>query len=164
MRKKIKLHIFEIIFGVCLTIYFAFLGLVFFAPRVDLYKRGFVSCTEDMITEFSACTKNKIWCFSKIMLKNQACDFRVVKNGFALWLKGEQKTPWANYYFVPVEENLNPTEDEELQAYYQKHSDFVKEMEELNNKYFELEESLKNKTPELPVVPQQTKGEENEQK
>ena len=135
MLNYLKKHAFILVFGVFFALYFAFLMLIFFAPRVDVYERGFVACTKNMIGEFSACHNGKIRCAAKIMLKNHLCDFNVVKTGFSLWLNGEQKTPWANYYFEPVEEDLNPTEDEALQAYYKEHADIVKEMEDLNKIY-----------------------------
>jgi len=162
MLDKLKKHAFMIGFGIVFCVYLAFLALVFFAPRVDLYERGFVGCTKKMIVEFSVCQKNKMWCTLKMMLKNHVCDFKVVKTGFSSWLQGEQKTPWANYYFEPVTENLNPTEDEELQTYYQEHLDMLSEMEELNKKYFELEEKLNQKKPEVPQVPTKQQGETDE--
>jgi len=96
-----------------------------------------------------------------VMLKNHVCDFNVVKTGFSLWLDGKQKTPWKNYYFEPVTENPDPTEDEELQAYYKKHLDMVKEMEELNQKYFALEEKLDAHEAAEVQTHEPNKGEEN---
>lgn len=161
MLKYIKKHIFMIVFSLVFGLYFCFLMLIFFAPRVDLEERGFVKCTKNMIADFSNCQKNKVRCAVKTMFKNHICDFNVVKTGFSQWLKGEQKTPWANYYFEPVTEDLNPAEDEELQAYYQKHQDILSEMEELNQKYFELEKQLDKKELEVPEQHQSHKGKKN---
>ena len=160
MLKKIKKHIFVVVFGIFFGLYIAFLALIFFAPRVDLYERGFVKCTKNMIADFSGCTKNKLRCATKAMFQNHACDFKVIQTGVLLWLKGDQKTPWANYYFEPVTEEPNPTEDEELQAYYKQHLDMVKEMEELNQKYFELDKQLTEQERQIPQHPQQDKGKE----
>lgn len=162
MFAKIKKHAFVIVFVSFFALYFAFLMLIFFAPRVDLYERGFVSCTKNMIADFAKCEKNKLGCAVKIMAKNHVCDFKVVKTGFSEWMVGKQKTPWANYYFEPVTEDLNPMEDEELQAYYREHRDIVSEMEALNQKYFELDKQLSQKEIETPEVPQINKGNEND--
>ena len=164
MIHKIKKHAFAIVFGFVFALYFAFLMLIFFAPRVDLYGRGFVGCTKKMIADFEKCEKKKAGCAAKVMIKNHACDFGVVKTGFVLWTQGKQKTPWANYYFEPVTEEPNPIEDEELKAYYQKHVDIVSEMEELNQKYFELEKQLDKNKIAVPQEPQNNQGDENEQK
>ena len=163
MLNYIKKHIFMIVCGLFFVLYFCFLALIFFAPRVDLQERGFVKCTKNMIVDFSDCTRNKVWCAAKTMLKNHVCDFNVVKTGFLLWLDGQQSTPWANYYFEPVTENLNPLEDEELQAYYQKHVDLLSEMEELNKKHIALEKELEKHKIETPQPLQEVKGDINEQ-
>ena len=160
MLKKIKKNIFMIVFGIIFGLYIAFLALIFFAPRVDLYERGFVKCTKNMIADFSGCAKNKLRCAAKAMFRNHACDFKVIQTGFSLWLKEEQKTPWANYYFEPVTEEPNPVDDEELQAYYKQHLDMVKEMEELNQKYFELDKRLSEQERQIPQHSQQNKGKE----
>jgi len=161
MRKYFGKHAFWTVFGIIFTLYFVFLMIIFFAPRVDLYERGFVACTKNMIQEFSMCQKNKTLCAAKVMLKNHVCDFNVVKTGFSLWLDGKQKTPWENYYFEPVTEEPVSTEAEELKAYYEKHLDMLKEMEELNQKYFELEKKLDASEAENVEMPKQNKGEEN---
>lgn len=161
MLKYLKKHVFLIVFSLLFVFYFAFLTIIFFAPRVDLYDRGFVACTKNMMADFSKCQKNKTWCATKVMLKNHACDFNVIKVGFSLWLDGKQKTPWENYYFESVTENPNPMEDEELQAYYEKHLDMLKEMEELNQKYFELEKKLDEQGKKELQMPQPNEGKEN---
>lgn len=156
MLKKIKKHAFMIFFGIIFILYFAFLTLIFFAPRVDVQQRGFVACTHQMIANFSVCGKHNVWCAGKVMLKNHACDFRVVTTGLKAWWNGLQKTPWANYYFEPQTEEKQPEieMDEELQAYYQKHLDMVSEMEALNQKYIELEKQHNQINVQMPVAPE----------
>ena len=153
MRKFLKKHLFWIIIDIVFTIYFLFLALVFFAPRVDMAERGFIPCTKKMINDMLICQQNKTWCTVKFVVKNNICDFKVVKEGFRLWLDGKQERPWSNYYFEPVLEEPE-TEDEELKAYYQEHLDLFSEMEELNKNRIELEKKLKEAKEEVPALPE----------
>lgn len=153
MFQKIKKHWFGIIAGMIFVLYALFLMLVFFAPRVDIKERGFVFCTKQMMAQFGECSKNKVLCTIKVMLKNNVCDFNVVKTGFVQWLDGTQKTPWANYYFEPVLSQEDPADDEELKAYYQEHLDLFAEMEELNKNRIELEKQTQKIVDEPPSAP-----------
>jgi len=139
MRKFIKKNAFWIVVDFVFLLYFAFLGLIFFAPRVDKLERGFIGCTKNLIEDIYQCREVGVWCSIKATLKNNICDFKVIKSGFVAWLNGKQKTPFANYYFEPV---LEDEPDEELKALYQEHIDIFKDMEELNKKRIELERKL----------------------
>ena len=143
MFQKIKKHLFWIVCGVIFALYFAFLAIIFFAPHQDTEERGFVLCTKQMMQDFASCQTNKISCAFKIVLKNNACDFKVIKDGFVLWLDDKQQTPWANYYFEPAEqEDTLPLEDKAFKTYYENHQKIVQEMEELNKKAIELEKGI----------------------
>ena len=162
MLLKIKKHWFVIALGVFIVFYFGFLSLVFFAPRIDGLDRGFVGCTKKLIAEISVCQKGSVWCTVKAVLKNNSCDFKVVKNGFILWLKGKQKRPWSNYYFKPDNE-IPQMPDEELEAYYREHLDIFGEMEALNKERIKLEKSLNNIDDEAPKAPQQIEEEKKDE-
>lgn len=162
MRKFIKKNLFWIIADIFFTVYFLFLALIFFAPRVDLAERGFIPCTKKMINDMLSCQQNKTWCTVKFVLKNNVCDFKVVKEGFHLWLAGKQERPWSNYYFEPLLEEEPEIEDEELKAYYQEHRDLFSEMEELNKNRIELEKKLKEAKEETPDLLEKNENSEKE--
>lgn len=129
-------------FGLFLAIITSFFVLVFiivlFAPRQDELKRGFIPCTEKMAEEMLSCESNrKVFCMLKAVVKNNFCDIDVIGEGLKKWLLGEQKTPWANYYFTP---QLSE-EDEGLKEYLDKHPNIGKRMQELrkNNLLEEVE-------------------------
>lgn len=160
MLSKIKKHWFAVLVGLFIVFYFSFLSLVFFAPREDALSRGFVGCTKKLIDEIYDCQKGSVVCTFKAVIKNNACDFKVVREGFSLWLAKKQKTPWANYFFEPAQEQPQ-VQDEALEEYYDKHVDIFKEMEDLNKERIELEKSLSRFETEAPEVPN-GKQKENE--
>ena len=139
MFKTLKKHWFLIVCSLIFGLYFAFLGLVFFAPHQDARSRGFVKCTTQMMQQLPLCQKSKIWCTFKIVIKNNYCDFKVVKEGFVLWLDGYEPKPWSYYYFTPTSHEPPVLENGALKEYYQTHQNIVQEMEDLNQKAIELE-------------------------
>ena len=144
MFRFLKKHWFWIIVDSVLLLYFIFLGLIFFAPRIDKLNRGFIPCTQNLVEEVYHCQKKGVWCTLRATLKNNVCDFNVVKTGFVLWLNGQQKTPFTNYYFEPILEDEPDVKDEELKVLYQQHLDLFKDMEELNKNRIELEKKIRN--------------------
>lgn len=164
MLSKIKKYPFAAFLGLFIVFYFGFLSLVFFAPREDALSRGFVGCTKKLIDEIYNCQKGSVVCTFKAVVKNNACDFKVVCEGFSLWLAKKQKTPWENYFFEPAKEQPQ-VQDEALEEYYAEHVDIFKEMEDLNKERIELEKSLNQFENEAPKVPNgKQKENENEEK
>ena len=147
MYRFLKNHLFWIVCSFIFGFYFAFLALIFFAPHQDALERGFIPCTKQMMQELAMCQKSKVSCTFKLILKNNVCDFKVVKKGFDLWLEGKEKRPWSYYYFTPTLNEPDVLEDEALKDYYQNNQNIAREMEELNQKAIELQirqEQLKN--------------------
>ena len=60
-------------------------------------------------------------------------------------MKGEQKAPWNNYYFTPIEPENPDFQNKELQEVYENNAKILQEMEELNAKRIELEMTLDGK-------------------
>ena len=146
MFQFLKKHLFWIVCGGIFALYFAFLAIIFFAPRADRLERGFIPCTHQLMDKLYACHEKKsIWCQAKAIVQNNACDFKVMKDGFKAWLEGRQETPFSNYYFEPVLDKEIEPDDEELKAFYLEHQNIVQEMEELNKKGIELEMQLEEK-------------------
>ena len=85
-------------FAVC-VIYLT--TMLFMSPRQDALKRGFIPCTEQLVIDISVCERGKILCPLKYLWQDTQCNVKVVFNGFGAWIKGNQKTPWENYLFVP---------------------------------------------------------------
>lgn len=107
-------------FGCLLAIFSLFvLGVVFvvsIAPHNDKELRGFSSCTYDMANELSVYSAKKdILGVARAIIESYVCYIGVIANGFVLWGKNEQKTPWENYLFE--QENFNEFEDEDVEPY-----------------------------------------------
>jgi len=103
-------------------LYYAFLTLfvggviylttmLFLAPRQDVYDRGFIVCTRELVNNLSGCERGKIGCPLKFLWRDMKCNVGIIYTGAADWLKGKQKTPWANYLFEP---QLTAPEDQEI--------------------------------------------------
>ncbi len=145
MLKFMKKYWFAIVFGTLFGLYAVFLLIIAFAPRVDAQNRGFIPCTIELTERLEACNAKSAWCHIKNIAKNNACDFKVITNGFSLWLKGKQNTPWSNYYFTPIEPENPDFQNKELQEVYENNAKILQEMEELNAKRIELEMTLDGK-------------------
>ena len=75
--------------------------MLFISPRQDALKRGFIPCTEKLVTDISGCERGKMSCPLKYLWQDMKCNVDVIMSGFGAWVKGEQKTPWENYLFEP---------------------------------------------------------------
>ena len=143
----IKHHWFGLIISLFMLAYLLVFVLVLFAPRYDEQKRGFIPCTEIMAEELIFCDSSA-WCMLKTIAKNTWCDTNVVAKGFGQWIKGEQKTPWANYLFEPQLSQQNIASDvepeESLQEFYEQTPDIEASMQNLRKLNQELEEQIKN--------------------
>ena len=107
----LKHHWFGLILSLFMLAYLLVFVLVLLSPRYDVQKRGFIPCTETMAEQLIDCD-NGAWCMLKTIVRNGWCDAEVIGGGFRMWLRGEQKTPWANYLFEPEQ----PRPDEETEA------------------------------------------------
>lgn len=76
--------------------------VIFLSPRQDAIKRGFIPCTEKFVADLNNCQRGSIGCLFKYLGADIKCNIYVVGNGFKQWVSGKQKTPWANYLFVPL--------------------------------------------------------------
>lgn len=85
--------------------------VLFLAPRQDAYDRGFIACTRKLVNNLSGCERGKVGCPLKFLWHDMKCNVGIIYDGAADWLKGKQKTPWANYLFEP---QLTAPEDQEL--------------------------------------------------
>ena len=134
-NSQVSHYMFKTIVTLFVVLFFAFFIIVMSSPRQDLQKRGFIQCTEIMAAELHVC-QSKAWCSIKSILKNSFCDSKVITKGFGDWLKGEQKTPWANYIFeAEIEENF----EEALKQFYEENPNVVEEMQKLKESHKELE-------------------------
>ena len=141
MRNFLKIHWFGFIISVFAVFYLTVFLLVLFAPREDGLNRGFIPCTKTLAAEIFACEQNKAWCMSKAIVKNTWCDTLVVLDGFGAWVRGRQKTPWANYLFTPEPFETEPPA-EELQQFYAENPDIAADMQKLDQDRQKLEQDL----------------------
>lgn len=106
---------------------------MFLAPRQDALERGFIPCTRDFVHNISVCERGEISCPLRYLWGDMVCNVSVVASGFGAWIDGTQKTPWANYIYVPetmpeiADESLATGEAylnmEELKQNYEKQAD-----------------------------------------
>ena len=133
----IRYHWFGLLISIMVGLFMIQFFLVLFAPHHDVLNRGFSPCTETMAQAVADCG-NKSFCVMKAVSANAYCDSKVIGQGLAAWIKGEQPRPWSNYLFVP-EYPQEEEPDEGLAEYYLENPDIVKEMNELKQKSEELE-------------------------
>lgn len=135
--------------------------MLFIAPRQDALKRGFIPCTEKLVLDISSCERGKISCPMGYLWQDMKCNVKVVLNGFGAWVKGEQKTPWANYLFEPkalaeIDEETpyvgNVAQDMDN---LEEQIEFIKakqaELEEAKNRQLEINENITMSDPEENV-------------
>ena len=96
----IRQYWFGLITGTFVFVFLALFILILLSPRQDIQKRGFIPCTEMMADNMLSC-EGKVFCLLSAIVKNSWCDMKVVGRGMASWVKGEQRTPWENYIFIP---------------------------------------------------------------
>lgn len=135
-------------FGLLVSLFTAYFVVIFilvlFSPRQDLQKRGFIPCTETMVREMLECNQeSKSFCMIGAVVKNSLCDSKVVLDGLGAWVKGQQPSPWANYYFTP-ELAGSEEEDEGLDEFRRQTPDVEASMEELRR----LNQDLEKQTAE----------------
>ena len=137
----IKIHWFGLIVSLVVFWYVLLFALVLISPKQDNLERGFIPCTKKLQENINSCTTGNL-CVLKHIIKNSACDSGVIISGLNLWIKGEQKNPWANYIFIP---EINSEEiDEGLKEFYAEHPNLEEEMQTLKK----LNEELENNATE----------------
>ncbi len=146
MRNFIKIHWFGLLLSVPTVLFFGVMALVFYSPRQDALKRGFIPCTQQLVKEVFACSEHKHWCMSKAIVKNTGCDFKVVFSGVKAWAEGKQSAPWSNYLFEPELPKTDLAEDDAaVQEYYAENPHSEEDMLKLQEDWNNLEQEW-NKT------------------
>ncbi len=155
----IKHNWFGIFAGILILSGFALFLIVLFSPRQDNQNRGFIPCTEEMAVKLLDCDK-KIGCSLKTILNNSLCDAKVIGQGFSLWLKGEQNTPWANYFFEPDLDNSSEL-PQEVEEFYKENPNLHQDMLRLQKMHEELQAHTPTNQDE--IIPQVAAQQENTQ-
>ncbi len=133
-------HWFGLMVSVFMGLYVIVFLLVLMAPKQDAEQRGFVKCSVQLSENLQNCQASK-WCMLKEVLRNGWCDVKVVAEGIKLWVQGEQPTPWANYFFQPVSEE--PQMSDEVMEYYKQHqAELAKSLKQLKKLNAELEDKV----------------------
>ena len=133
----LKNHWFGLFSSIIVFFYFLIFVLLLISPRIDAKKRGFIPCTEQMITNIFDCGDGAYLCILKQIIKNSSCDVKVIATGLSDWTAGKQKSPWANYIFTPEVDVIEP--DEDLENFYKNNPNVKKQMLELEQMNKELE-------------------------
>lgn len=145
MRNFIKIHWFGILLSFISVLFLGLMALVFYSPRQDVLKRGFIPCTQQLVKDVFACGEHKHWCMSKAIVKNTGCDFKVVLDGAKAWAEGKQPAPWSNYLFEPKLPEPEAAEDDAaIKAYYAENPHSEEDMLKLQQDWDTLEKEWNN--------------------
>lgn len=147
-----------------IVIFVAYMTLMLFiAPKVDMQKRGFIPCTEQLVSSVSICKKGSVGCPLKYLWQDMKCNTFVILDGFGAWMRGKQPTPWANYLFEP-ETIYNNDYDGDIvadMADLEAQSQFIQgkkaELEEAKNRNLNLRDDVLMSAPE-DVLPNDVKA------
>lgn len=131
-----------------MVVFLAQFMIVLLAPAQDTQGRGFVPCHQKMAEEVYDCD-GKVLCVLGGVLENTRCNSGVIADGFLMWIKGKQKTPWDSYFFLQQQPKLQE-KDEALQEFYEKNPNLKQEMNELK----QLNQKLERQVPEVEAVPE----------
>ena len=100
MKKYLREYWFGICVSIVMLLFFALFLIVAFAPHIDAKNRGFIPCSHEMTEKIINCKKMKLLCITNVVFKGNICYIKVIYTGFTAFVKGEQETPWSNYYFT----------------------------------------------------------------
>lgn len=117
--KILRKYWFGILLGGLSFIFLMFVIIVAMAPHNDDQMRGFTPCTYQMAVRLNTVpAKGKVTSVLSAVSDAYLCYAEVVGEGVLLFFKGEQPTPWANYFFkvddpyeIPPEESEPFSED-----------------------------------------------------
>jgi hypothetical protein len=98
-----------------------------------------------MVDNMYDCNR-EIWCSIKAISNNTFCDFKVILDGFNLWLNDKQDTPWSNYIFEPELPDSSFFDKEDLEEYLKNNPDIKAEMKRLDKLRKDLEDEENNQT------------------
>lgn len=97
---------FKLLYYYLLGLFMAFVVylcvMLFISPRQDKLQRGFIPCTAQLVEQFSLCEQGQIGCVAAALWQDTKCNAAVILEGLGAWVRGQQKTPWANYLYTPV--------------------------------------------------------------
>ena len=141
--KFIKHHWFNLLIALLIILSMTMTLLITFAPKEDRLNRGFIPCTLELASNLQNCD-GKLWCAVKTVVKNSACDAKVIGKGLKMWISGEQPAPWSNYFFSPDLSHLEQVSDENVELFYQENPNHLQDFEDVKNNYRNLEESKAN--------------------
>lgn len=133
------------------------------SPKVDMQKRGFIPCTEQLVSSVSICKKGSVGCPLKYLWQDMKCNTFVILDGFGAWMRGKQPTPWANYLFE-AETIYDDDYDGDVvsdMADLEAQSQFIQgkkeELEEAKNRGLNLRDDVLMSAPE-DVLPNDVKA------
>lgn len=122
MKRQVKDYWFIFLCSAIILVFFLFSVIIAVAPHIDQKQRGFAPCTYQMAETFQMADELGFVQTMTIINKGYVCYLSVMWHGWVLFVKGEQKTPWANYLFepeleqIPFEEEGEPYSEDLLKA------------------------------------------------
>ena len=113
MVKFLRHHGFSLFLGLFVLFFLGCVILISQGPHNDAKMRGFTPCTHHLVERLIMDKEPTYSDVFFIIAEGYGCYFKVMGKGIALFYKGEQPTPWANYLF---EEETFDTDDEPFDA------------------------------------------------
>ena len=150
-------HLFYYYLLVLMVLFTAYMTIMLaLSPKQDEQKRGFISCTEQLVISVSSCERGKIFCTLKYLWGDMKCNTVVILGGLGAWIRGQQITPWANYLYEPVVLNDDGVEYEgdikadmaDLEAQSQFIQLKKQELEDVKHRGLNLREDVLMSAPE----------------
>ena len=139
----IKRHWFNLLMALIIVLSMGLTLLVAFSPKEDKLDRGFIPCSKLLAENVTSC-KGNFWCTIKAVIKNSACDTKIIFNGLKMWVHGEQSAPWSNYFFEPDLSHLKNPLNENAELFYQENPNYLQDFEDLKQEHKKLEESIQH--------------------
>lgn len=110
MVKFLKDYWFGILMSCLVFFCLLFAVIIAVAPHNDAKMRGFTPCTYQIAADLGQVEKPQLSAVLKIFGTGYECYFSVIVQGTKQYFAGQQKTPWANYFFEPI--IVDETEEE----------------------------------------------------
>ena len=150
--KYLKVYWFGICVSTVMILFFALFLIVAFAPHIDDQNRGFIPCSHEMAEKIINCQKIKMLCVANVVIKGNICYTKVIYKGLADFIKGEQPTPWSNYFFTPEISSAQLTENSpEMEELLFAEPHLIDGFNGIKDKNIELMKNISQETTEPEV-------------
>ncbi len=144
---------FRLLYYYCLFMLIVIVLYLSFAlavsPKKDALKRGFIPCTENFVYSVGECERGQMGCLASKLWTDTKCNLYVIADGLGAWIKGNQSTPWENYFFTPLVEAELDAENPYIGDVEHDFDDLEKQRAFFEQKEKELEQAKNRKISDV---------------